>query len=47
MSALIQAAVPVLASLNLDESCDFYTARLGFHVRLQASDYLIMMRDGV
>ncbi|EHY79391.1 glyoxalase/bleomycin resistance protein/dioxygenase [Stutzerimonas stutzeri ATCC 14405 = CCUG 16156] len=47
MSALIQAAVPVLASLNLDESRDFYTALLGFHVRLQASDYLIMMRDGV
>ncbi|MDH2244723.1 bleomycin resistance protein [Stutzerimonas stutzeri] len=37
----------MLASLNLDESRDFYTALLGFHVRLQASDYLIMMRDGV
>ncbi|MCQ4262808.1 glyoxalase [Stutzerimonas stutzeri] len=46
MSALIQATVPVLASLNLDESRDFYTRYLGFHVLLQASDYLIVVRDG-
>lgn len=46
MSALIQATVPVLASLNLDESRDFYASFLGFRVRLQAADYLIMDRDG-
>lgn len=46
MSALIQATVPVLASLNLDESRDFYKTFLGFHALLQAPDYLIVERDG-
>ena len=46
MSALIQATVPVLASLDLDESRVFYTTFLGFRVLLQAADYLIMERDG-
>ena len=46
MSALIQATVPVLASLNLDESRSFYTAFLGFNAQLQTAEYLIMERDG-
>jgi catechol 2,3-dioxygenase-like lactoylglutathione lyase family enzyme len=45
MNALIQATVPVLASLNLDESRDFYTI-LGFQSLLQTPDYLIVERDG-
>ncbi len=46
MSALIQATVPVLASLGLDESRAFYTSFLGFRMRLQAAGYLIVERDG-
>lgn len=46
MRALIQSTVPVLASLNLDESRGFYTTYLGFQVVLQATDYLIVERDG-
>lgn len=46
MGALIHATVPVLASLDLDESAAFYQDRLGFAVRLRASDYLIVERDG-
>ena len=46
MSALISASVPVLASLNLDESRVFY-ARLGFVEQLQTPDYLIVERAGV
>ncbi|MEK0361118.1 bleomycin resistance protein [Pseudomonas sp. CBC3] len=46
MSALIQATVPVLASLDLDESRAFYASFLGFRMRLQAADYLILERGG-
>ena len=44
--ALIHATVPVLASLNLDESAAFCASRLGFTERLRAPDYLIVARDG-
>ncbi len=43
---LIQATVPVLASLDITESADFYTGRLGFEERLRGDDYLIVARDG-
>lgn len=46
MSALIQATVPVLASLNLAESREFYASFLGFRVLLETADYLIMEREG-
>lgn len=46
MNALIQATIPVLASLDLDESRAFYTSFLGFRTLLQAADYLILERDG-
>ncbi|TRX74025.1 bleomycin resistance protein [Pseudomonas mangiferae] len=46
MSGSILATVPVLASLDLDESRAFYTERLGFEVRLQVDDCLIVARDG-
>lgn len=40
------ATVPVLASLDLDESAAFYADRLGFTPRLRTGDYLIVERDG-
>lgn len=43
---LLHAAVPVLPSLDLDESAAFYAERLGFALRLRADDYLIVARDG-
>lgn len=42
----IQATVPVLASLDLAQSRQFYTERLGFECRLETADYLILSRDG-
>lgn len=46
MSAVIQTAIPVLASLDLAESLEFYTRRLGFARRLQTDGYLIVDREG-
>lgn len=46
MSTLIQATIPVLASLDLDQSRVFYGDYLGFETRLQVADYLILERDG-
>ena len=42
----IAATVPVLASLDLAQSRQFYEERLGFACLLQMSDYLILARDG-
>ena len=42
----VVATVPVLASLDLDESAAFYADRLGFAPRLRTEDYLIVERDG-
>lgn len=42
----IQATVPVLASLNLGETRQFYTERLGFTALLEMDNYLILQRDG-
>ncbi|MCI0918802.1 VOC family protein [Pseudomonas stutzeri] len=46
MTTSIEATVPVLASLDLDESRDFYVSRLGFRVLRQDADYLMLARDG-
>ena len=46
MKTRIQSTVPVLASLDLNQSVAFYTERLGFAKQLQADDYLIVSRDG-
>ncbi len=46
MNAFIQSTVPVLASLNLDETVAFYTERLGFAKQLQTDNYAILGRDG-
>jgi catechol 2,3-dioxygenase-like lactoylglutathione lyase family enzyme len=41
----IKSTVPVLASLNLKETLDFYTNQLGFKIRGQFEDYAILSRD--
>ncbi|MDA8522085.1 bleomycin resistance protein [Acidovorax sp. NCPPB 4044] len=46
MANALHATIPVLASLDLDESAAFYTDRLGFAIALRAADYLIAVRDG-
>jgi catechol 2,3-dioxygenase-like lactoylglutathione lyase family enzyme len=42
----IKRTIPVLASLDLDESILFYEEKLGFTTGHRDSDYLIMSRDG-
>lgn len=42
----ILATVPVLASLHLAETRQFYVERLGFTVLLEMDNYLILQRDG-
>lgn len=42
----ISATVPILASLQLDESIAFYTQKLGFVQRGQWPDYAIVSQDG-
>jgi catechol 2,3-dioxygenase-like lactoylglutathione lyase family enzyme len=43
---VISASIPVLASLDLDETAAFYQQKLGFEPRLRADNYLIVERDG-
>jgi catechol 2,3-dioxygenase-like lactoylglutathione lyase family enzyme len=43
---VLSAAIPVLASLDLNETAAFYEDRLGFRLRLRADDYLIVEREG-
>ncbi|MNV86689.1 Glyoxalase-like domain protein [compost metagenome] len=38
--------MPVLASLNLAETLQFYTRHLGFAPLLEMDNYLILQRDG-
>ena len=42
----IRSTIPVLASLDIAQSRQFYAERLGFSCQQQAPDYLIMARDG-
>ncbi|PTR10632.1 hypothetical protein C8R32_101162 [Nitrosospira sp. Nsp5] len=46
MTHLIQSTVPVLASLDIDETIAFYTKRLGFIEALRMDEYAIVSRDG-
>jgi catechol 2,3-dioxygenase-like lactoylglutathione lyase family enzyme len=46
MSEAIQSTIPVLPSLNLQQSVDFYTGRLGFKEAARHPDYAILVRDG-
>ena len=44
--ALIQSTIPILASLDLDETLAFYVGKLGFVPLAQLHDYAIVGRDG-
>lgn len=46
MKPAIQSTVPVLASLDLDQTLDFYTRVLGFARLGRWNDYAIVARDG-
>ncbi len=46
MPTPITSTVPVLASLDIAQSLDFYTRHLGFTVIAKHPDYLIVQRDG-
>jgi catechol 2,3-dioxygenase-like lactoylglutathione lyase family enzyme len=45
MPTHINSTIPVLASLDLKETLDFYTIQLGFRIRGQFEDYAIVSRD--
>lgn len=45
MTRNIKTTIPVLASLNFQETTAFYIEKLGFTVRGQFEDYLIISRD--
>jgi catechol 2,3-dioxygenase-like lactoylglutathione lyase family enzyme len=42
----ITSTVPILASMQLDESVAFYTGKLGFVLLAQLEDYVIVGREG-
>ena len=46
MSARIRSTIPILPSLNIDESVAFYVNQLGFVQLAQLHDYAIVGRDG-
>lgn len=44
---MLKAAVPILASLNAEETIKFYTEILGFTFHSNWEGYLIFSRDGI
>lgn len=46
MPHAIQSTIPVLPSLDLQQSVDFYTSKLGFIETGRYPDYAILVRDG-
>ena len=42
----IYATIPVLASLSIDETLNFYSQRLGFEPLQHEADYAIVQREG-
>jgi catechol 2,3-dioxygenase-like lactoylglutathione lyase family enzyme len=44
---MLQSAVPILASLNEEESIKFYTEKLGFTFQSSWEGYLILSRDEI
>lgn len=44
---MLQSAIPILASLNTQQTIDFYTQKLGFTFHADWEGYLIFSRDGV
>ncbi|MEN0055107.1 MAG: VOC family protein [Mucilaginibacter sp.] len=44
---MLQTAIPVLASLNEEETIQFYTQKMGFTFHASWDGYLILSRDGI
>ena len=44
---MLKYAIPILASLNTDETIKFYTEKMGFTFHANWDGYLIFSRDGV
>ena len=44
---MLEKAVPILASLNTDQTVKFYTEKLGFTFHSDWDGYLIFSREGV
>jgi catechol 2,3-dioxygenase-like lactoylglutathione lyase family enzyme len=44
---MLQSAIPILASLNAEETIQFYTEKLGFTLHNNWDGYLILSMDGV
>src|SRR3954469_8563611 len=44
---MLKSAVPVLASLNEEDTIDFYTKKLGFTFHSSWEGYLILSRDEI
>ncbi|KIO74622.1 hypothetical protein TH53_25375 [Pedobacter lusitanus] len=44
---MLKYAIPILASLNEEETVKFYTEKLGFTFHASWDGYLIFSRDGV
>jgi catechol 2,3-dioxygenase-like lactoylglutathione lyase family enzyme len=44
---MLKHAVPILASLNADETIAFYTQKLGFTFHSNWDGYLIFSRDEI
>jgi catechol 2,3-dioxygenase-like lactoylglutathione lyase family enzyme len=44
---MLKSAVPILASLNAEESITFYTEKLGFTFHNNWDGYLILSRDEI
>ena len=44
---MFKAAIPILASLNTEETIGFYTEKLGFTFHSDWDGYLIFSRDGI
>ncbi|RYY37509.1 MAG: VOC family protein [Sphingobacteriaceae bacterium] len=44
---MLQTAIPILASLNADETVAFYTEKLGFNCDNVYPGYLIFSRDAI
>lgn len=44
---MLKSAVPILASLNADETIAFYTQKLGFTFHSDWEGYLIFSRDDI
>lgn len=47
MQSKLRVAIPVLASLNFDETEAFYRDKLGFRTGMKSDVYLIMLRDEI